>query len=398
MTALFSRGIDATMNLRTPSARYADLFGARVADLHEYHLPGRVRFTWNARGALFQLLRELPHRDRTTVLVPAFHCMALIQPIVAAGFEIACYRIRPDFTVDLGDLAAQMGSHVAAVLVIHYFGFPADLDEIVPLAQHQGALVIEDCSHSFLTRDLHMPLGRRGHYAIYSYYKCVPSVVGGALVANGNAPLPAVPARCAPWPARLTILRRWIKQADERNPMRAMQLTQRALSALTRLVFVGYERRKGLAPGFLDEPYLFHPALASSSLPHWVPRIIEGADWNAIVRARRRHYTALCSLLHDTSVIHRPIPTLPEGVVPYMFPVMFRNRIHHEAALRAAGIPFLRFGETLHGALNAASQGARADAEALSRSLLLLPVHQDLDHHDVERLAARLVDYAARHG
>ena len=386
------------MNLKTPSARYADLTGARVADLHEHHLPGRVRFTWNARGALFQLLKELPRCDRGTVLVPAYHCMALIQPIVAAGFEIGCYRIRPDLTVDHADLAEQMGPHVAAVLVIHYFGFPADLDDIVQLTQRQGALMIEDCSHSFLTRDLDMPLGRRGNYAIYSYYKCAPSVVGGALVANGDAPLPATPVSRAPWPARLTVLRRWIKQADERNPVWAMQLGQRALAALTRFGFDGYAGRKRLAPGFLDEPYLFDPALASAGLPPWVRRIIEGADWNAIARARRRHYTALCSLLQDTEVVHRPIPTLPEGVVPYMFPVLFRNRIHHEAALRAAGIPFLRFGETLHGALAAASEGARADAEALSRSLLLLPVHQDVDVPILERFAARLKDYAARHG
>lgn len=395
------------MQPREPRAVYADLFRRRSGSLVELHGPGRVRFTWNARAALYQLLEELPRSTRSTVLVPAFHCMALVRPILAAGFEVDCYRVCEDFTIDLEDLAQRMRADVAAVLVVHYFGFPADVDGAARLAKAGGAWLIEDCSHAFLTSDRGKPLGQRGDYAVFSYYKCVPSVVGGALVANGSAPLPGHAPAAAPWPARLMIRQRWLKQAGERGRGPAASVFQRLLAGVARRGLArrteasnesGDAAREARLPaGFLDEPYLFHPSLARAAMPGWTRRVVEASRWAGVAAARRRNYASYARLIADTAALHRPLPELPDGVVPYLFPVLFEGRRRHEAAMREAGIPYLRFGEILHEAVEGASAPARREARGLSDALLLLPVHQDLDDRHVADIAHRLIGYAAQH-
>lgn len=391
------------MDPRYPAPAFADLFRPRAQRLRDHHRPGRVRFTWNARGALFQLLAAMPRRDGKRVLVPAFHCLALVKPIVAAGFEIDCYGIHEDFSIDVEDLAARLAGDVAAVVVIHYFGFPADLERIVPLARAHGALLVEDCSHSFLTRDRGGSLGRRGDYAVYSYYKCVPSIVGGALVANGGALPPEDRETDAPWPDRLAVIRRWVTQSDARAPGRWLGLLRRALGRVA-----GRQTRRGATgeaveaasgpatPGFLDDPYHFSPALARAALPGYVQWIVEAARWDEIAEARRRNYAAWSRSITDDDVLGKPLAHLPDGVVPYMFPLCFSGRRAHERPLREAGIPYLRFGETLHPAVMSASEAARGSAQRLSDSLLLLPLHQDLDERQVLTYASRLRDYVRR--
>lgn len=394
------------MNPKYPSAEFADLFRRRLHRLSDHHRPGNARFTWNGRAALFQLLSALPKRRGVTVLVPAYHCIALTQPILAAGFTIECYRVRPDLTIDIEDLVSRLRADVVAVLVIHYFGFPADLDGVQCAVRAHGAVLIEDCSHSFLTRDRGACLGQRGDYSVFSYYKCTASLVGGALVANGGAPLPAIPCDSAPWPVQLAVVRRWLQQANARAPKQPMRLLDRVLRSMVGRGFARFERAtardKGnggteMPPaGFLDMPYLFNPSLARAGLPAYVQRIIEASPWEDIANARRRNYAVWSRLIPDSPMLRRPQPDLPDGVVPYMFPLLFRDRRRHEAPLREAGIPYLRFGDVLDRSVEHADDAARRDAQYLSGSMIVFPVHQDLDERRIEAYVKALLDYVAQ--
>lgn len=389
---------------RHPSATFADLFRVPTHDLVDHHHPGQVRFTWNARGALFQLLNAKPDRSGATVLVPAFHCLAIVKPILAAGFKVACYRIRRDFTIDLDDLAARMRDDVAAVVVIHYFGFPTRLDDALSLARARGALLIEDCSHSFLTRHDGRWLGQHGDYSVFSYYKCVPSLIGGALLANGGLPLPEIPGCRAPWLAQLAVIRSLLKQADANAPERSWRAIPRALGKHAIRTLARRIRRPepesdegtGVArlDECLDDPYLFDASLAPAGLPAFAQRIIEASPWKEIAKIRRRHYATWSELLPDSAIFQRPLPDLPEGVVPCLFPILLRDRWRHDTALRAAEVPYLRFGIDLHATVENAGETARADARYLSESLMLLPVHQNLDESMIREFGERLLHLA----
>jgi dTDP-4-amino-4,6-dideoxygalactose transaminase len=53
-----------------------------------------------------------------------------------------------DLGPDLDDLAARITPRTRAIMVVHLYGFPVDLDPILTLANERGLLLLEDCSHA----------------------------------------------------------------------------------------------------------------------------------------------------------------------------------------------------------------------------------------------------------
>src|SRR4029077_21144303 len=83
-------------------------------------------------------------------------------------------------------------------------------------------------------------------------------------------------------------------------------------------------------------------------------------------------------------------PELPDGVCPWAYPVLLRNRGCFEHQLRDRSVPLFTFGEVLHPLLEGTDPATRTDAEDLSRQLMLLPVHQNLSAEDVSQYAEEI--------
>ena len=67
------------------------------------------------------------------------------------------------------------------ILVNHEFGLPyAELMEL----KKKGIPIIEDCAHSFFSKDKDNKIGNVGDFVIYSFPKMFPIQVGGLLVCN----------------------------------------------------------------------------------------------------------------------------------------------------------------------------------------------------------------------
>ena len=394
--------------------QFTDVFSTRRHNLQTHHAPHRAYLTYNSRGALYQLLSALPQNAGNTILLPAFHCVALVDPVVAAGFKAVFYRIRQDLTIDIEDFASKLKPGVAATVVVHFFGFPADLDDIAMLSHEHGSYLIEDCAHSFLSRSGDETIGRRGDFAIFSYYKFAPSLVGGSLVVNRKNLRLELPNARLPLHKQVVIVKRLFTQAlmnTSDNPLS---------SALLRLDHFRINRRNQrnsertynktvvaetpsssttLPSAFLNDPFLFDEALARSAMPWISKRIVESSKWQEIANKRRQNYLLLSRLLPDTGVLRRMLPDLPEGVVPWFYPVSLSNRTNHQRALRKLGIPLSLFGVPLHSALNDSNEHTCEDARALSRDLMLLPVHHLLGEDQIQTYVKTLLDYVdSQHG
>ena len=70
-----------------------------------------------------------------------------------------------------------------AVVVVHYGGYPADLDEIYAIADANGIAVIEDCAHAAGAEYRGRRIGSRGQLHAFSFHavKNLPMGDGGAL-------------------------------------------------------------------------------------------------------------------------------------------------------------------------------------------------------------------------
>ncbi|HWA08893.1 MAG TPA: DegT/DnrJ/EryC1/StrS family aminotransferase [Opitutaceae bacterium] len=74
------------------------------------------------------------------------------------------------FNLDPGKLAAAVTPRTKGIIVVHLFGQPARMDEIMAVARKHGLFVIEDCAQAVGARYRETPVGLLGDAGTFSFY------------------------------------------------------------------------------------------------------------------------------------------------------------------------------------------------------------------------------------
>jgi len=70
-------------------------------------------------------------------------------PAFSLGATVVFAEIDPDtLTLDPGDIEHRITERTKAIMVVHYCGYPTDMDPIMQIAEKHGIKVIEDVSHA----------------------------------------------------------------------------------------------------------------------------------------------------------------------------------------------------------------------------------------------------------
>ena len=84
------------------------------------------------------------------VITTSFTFIATAEAICYVGAIPVYVDIKPDtFNIDPDKIEAAITDKTKAILPVHLFGQPADMDAILALAEKHNLLVIEDCAQSF---------------------------------------------------------------------------------------------------------------------------------------------------------------------------------------------------------------------------------------------------------
>jgi dTDP-4-amino-4,6-dideoxygalactose transaminase len=153
---------------------------------------------FSGRTAIFHGLRVLGIAPGERVLVPAFNCASLVEPIRRYGAKAAFYKIDADCSADFDDIERRIDSTTRAIVVIHYFGFPERLERFRELCARRGVYLIEDCAHVLTGAAGAIPLGATGDVSIFSWRKFLPVGDGGQLVINTGSSSRQTPSPAAP--------------------------------------------------------------------------------------------------------------------------------------------------------------------------------------------------------
>lgn len=123
-------------------------------------------------AGLHLALRAVGVREGEEVITSPFS-------FVASANAVLYERARPVFadidpvTLNLDPRAAQaaIGPRTSALLPVHIFGYPAQMEAFEPLAQRHGLAVVEDaCEALGATHPDGVPVGGRGHPAVFGFY------------------------------------------------------------------------------------------------------------------------------------------------------------------------------------------------------------------------------------
>jgi perosamine synthetase len=127
----------------------------------------RPVLTTSGRVSQFLILKSLNLPEGSAVGVPLFVCPIVFEAVRKAGLVPTFLDIDiDDYTISIEDLEMKKDS-LSAVVVVHMFGHPADMDKI--FAVSRNVPVIEDCAQALFSTYKGNFLGLKSDASFYSF-------------------------------------------------------------------------------------------------------------------------------------------------------------------------------------------------------------------------------------
>jgi len=123
------------------------------------------------------------------VIVPAITDMGSVIPVLLQNGIPVFVDVDPEtYTIDVEDLRRKITDRTRAVVAVHLFGFPCDLDAIFAAIRsiNDEVVVIEDCAQALLTEYKGRLVGTIGELGCFSFQqsKHITTGDGGMVIAK----------------------------------------------------------------------------------------------------------------------------------------------------------------------------------------------------------------------
>jgi perosamine synthetase len=138
-------------------------------------------------SALHLSLAALGFGPRDEAIVPAFTWISTANVIEHLGGRVIFCDINLDtFNLDISALESKISKKTKAILPVHLFGLPADMDPIVQLAKKYNLHIVEDAACGFGSLYKGMHVGNSGDTGCFSFHprKAITTGEGGMVTTN----------------------------------------------------------------------------------------------------------------------------------------------------------------------------------------------------------------------
>jgi len=124
------------------------------------------------------------------VILPTFTIISCAAAVVRAGAKpVLVDSDSVTWNMDVGQIAAKITPRTKAIMVVHIYGLPVDMDPLLALANRHGLKVIEDAAEMHGQTYRGRPCGSFGDLSTFSFYpnKHLTTGEGGMLVTDDAA-------------------------------------------------------------------------------------------------------------------------------------------------------------------------------------------------------------------
>lgn len=144
----------------------------------------------NGTIALLTAIKALKLPFGSEVITTPFTFAATPHSIVWNGLKPVFCDIEPNtMTIDPNKIEELITPNTSAILGVHVYGFPCDVEAIQKIADKHGLKVIYDAAHCFSTEINGRGIGTFGDISAFSFHatKLFNTIEGGALTYNDDS-------------------------------------------------------------------------------------------------------------------------------------------------------------------------------------------------------------------
>lgn len=160
--------------------RFEEKFAERIGVKHATTVS-------NGTVALHLALIALGIGHDDEVIVPTLTYIASVNAIAYTGaIPVFVDSLRSTWQVDPDDVRRKITPKTRAIMVVHLYGHPCDMDPIMQIAKDHNLFVIEDCAEAFGSKYKNVTVGGIGHISTFSFFgnKTITTGEGGMVVTN----------------------------------------------------------------------------------------------------------------------------------------------------------------------------------------------------------------------
>ena len=160
------------------------------AEVARYHGVPHAVGVASGTDALLLSLRALGIGQGDEVITTPFTFIATAEVLGLLGAVPVFVDVDPEtFNIDPALIAPAITRKTKAIIPVHLFGYPCDMDPILAVAKEHGLKVIEDCAQAFGARYKGKIVGTFGDAGCFSFFpsKNLAGYGDGGMIITGNA-------------------------------------------------------------------------------------------------------------------------------------------------------------------------------------------------------------------
>lgn len=142
--------------------------------------------------ALRLSLQAYDIKNGDEIITPVFTFFACSSTIALNGAIPVFVDINPDdFNMDVEEIKKRITPKTRGILVVHLYGHPSNMDDIMQLATDNGLFVIEDCAQAIGAKYKGRKVGSMGDIGTFSFYptKNLHACGEGGMIVGSNPEL-----------------------------------------------------------------------------------------------------------------------------------------------------------------------------------------------------------------
>ncbi|MBL0727361.1 DegT/DnrJ/EryC1/StrS aminotransferase family protein [Piscinibacter sp. HJYY11] len=125
----------------------------------------------NGTDALEIAIEALALPPGSEIIVPGNSFIASAEAVSRCGHRVVFADVhRESYVLDVASVQAQLTPRTKALVAVHLYGHPCDMDALMALAREHGLAVIEDCAQAHGAEVRGQRVGGLGDVGCFSFY------------------------------------------------------------------------------------------------------------------------------------------------------------------------------------------------------------------------------------